>query len=157
METVNQDNNATENVEKTFTQAEVDAIVGDRLKRDRQKYADYETLKEKADKFDQMEDANKTELERMAEKNKELQTELDNIRRENLVREARQTVANETGIPVTLLTGETEDECRQQAKAIAEYAAPKGYPQVRDGGEPMNKTGGSPRDSFNEWVEQVFK
>ena len=42
-ETVNQ-----EQATKTFTQSELDAIISDRLKRERDKYADYETLKEKA-------------------------------------------------------------------------------------------------------------
>ena len=41
METVKQE--VTE--ERTFTQSELDAIVADRLKRDRAKYADYEQLK----------------------------------------------------------------------------------------------------------------
>ena len=33
--------------EKTFTQAEMDAIIEGRLAREKQKYADYEDLKEK--------------------------------------------------------------------------------------------------------------
>ena len=52
METVQQ-------VEKTFTQAELDKIVSERLTRDRAKYADYEELKVKAEKFDKMDEANK--------------------------------------------------------------------------------------------------
>ena len=47
-ETVNQE----ENIERTFTQADVDRIVADRLKRDREKYADYDVLKEKAAKLE---------------------------------------------------------------------------------------------------------
>ena len=43
-ETVNQENVATE---KTFTQDEVNAFVGERLAREREKYADYEALKER--------------------------------------------------------------------------------------------------------------
>ena len=38
--------------ERTFTQAEMDAIIGDRLKRERAKYADYEDVKAKAQQFD---------------------------------------------------------------------------------------------------------
>ena len=37
------------NEERTFTQAELDAIVSDRLKRERMKTADYEQLKENQD------------------------------------------------------------------------------------------------------------
>ena len=50
-ETVNQENVATE---KTFTQDEVNAFVGERLAREREKYADYEALKEKAAKYESL-------------------------------------------------------------------------------------------------------
>ncbi len=39
--------------EKTFTQGEMDAIIGERLAREREKYADYDILKAKAAKFDE--------------------------------------------------------------------------------------------------------
>ena len=49
-ETVNQEvEQATEQAEKTFTQSELDQIIGERLKREREKYPDYDALKEKAD------------------------------------------------------------------------------------------------------------
>ena len=38
--------------ERTFTQAELNAIVADRLARERAKYADYDKLKDKAGKAD---------------------------------------------------------------------------------------------------------
>lgn len=66
-ETVNQENTTAtqpETESKTFTQEEMDAIIGERLKRERAKYVDYEALKEKADKFDAFEEANKTELQK---------------------------------------------------------------------------------------------
>lgn len=156
METVNQEN-ATENTEKTFTQAELDAIVTDRLKRDRQKYADYDALKEKADKFDAMEESNKTELQKAIERGDALQSELDKMKAANTIREIRAKVAEETGVPANLLTATTEDECKEQAKGILEYATPKGYPSLRDGGEIPAKVGKkNTRDLFAEWSEQVF-
>jgi hypothetical protein len=42
----------TQTEEKTFTQAELDAVVKDRLKREREKYADYDAVKAKATKLD---------------------------------------------------------------------------------------------------------
>lgn len=157
METVKQENQqATENPEKTFTQAEVDAIVGDRLKRDRQKYADYDTLKEKADKFDAMEEANKSELQKAVERGDALQVELDKLKGANAIRELRNKVAEETGIPAHLLTGKTEDECREQAEAIAEYAKPSSYPNVRDGGEVRNTGKPTTRQQFAEWAHNAF-
>jgi hypothetical protein len=49
---------------RSFTQEDVDRVVGERLARERQKYADYDDLKSKAAKLDDLEAANKTELER---------------------------------------------------------------------------------------------
>lgn len=153
-ETVKQE--ATENAEKTFTQAEVDAIVGDRLKRDRQKFADYDALKEKAEKFDQMEEANKSELQKAIERGDELANELEKIKAANTIRDIRQKVANETGVPVVLLTASTEEECAEQAKAVLELSNPKGYPNVRDGGEVTYTGKPTTKQQFAEWANQAF-
>jgi hypothetical protein len=66
--------------EPTFTpptsQEEFDRMVGARLQREREKFADYDTLKEKAGKFDEADAASKTELQKLqdqlADKDKEL-------------------------------------------------------------------------------------
>ena len=155
-ETVNQGNQATETAGKTFTQDEVNAIVTDRLTRDRAKYADYEDLKAKAEKLDQIEEANKTELQKANERAAGLQSELDKLKNENAVRDLRAKVADETGVPVNCLTGSTEEECRKQAKAIAEFAKPSAYPKVRDGGEVTNVGKMTTRQQFAEWAKQAF-
>ena len=53
----------------TLTQAQVDAIVKDRLAREREKYKGFDDLKRKAEEFDKIQTANQTETEK-------LQTEL---------------------------------------------------------------------------------
>lgn len=155
-ETVNQENQATTITGKTFTQDEVNAIVTDRLTRDRAKYADYDALKEKAEKFDKLEEANKTELQKATERADALQVELDKLKGENAVRELRNKVAEETGIPANLLTGKTEEECRAQAEMIAEYAKPSNYPKVRDGGEVTNLGKLTTRQQFAAWANNAF-
>ena len=152
METVNQGIEATE---KTFTQAELDVIVGDRLKREKAKYADYDDLKAKAEKFDQMEEDSKTELQKAIERGNALQTELDAIKSANEIRDIRYRVAEETGVPVNVLTGKTEDECKEQAKSILEFAKSNGYPAVRDGGEVTGKTKATTKQQFAEWLNQT--
>lgn len=153
-ETVNQEIATKENEPKTFTQDEVNGIVNDRLARERKKYEgiDLEALKSKAAKFDEMEEANKTELEKANEKVKKLQLELDGIKKEGELNAMREKVAKEIGIPVNLLNGKTEEECREQAEAIKAYATPNGYPTVRDGGEPQNIPKSSARSDFEAWA-----
>lgn len=142
--------------EKTFTQAEVDAIVGDRLKRDRQKYADYDALKEKAEKYDKLEEENKSELQKAVERADAAQNELDALKSANAIRDIRDKVAEETGVPVSLLTATTEEDCKAQAQAILDYAKPTGYPQVKDGGE-VSRTGKmTTKQQFAEWASKAF-
>ena len=137
--------------EKTFTQDEVNGIVSERLKRVEAKYEDYEALKEKAARLDKIEEENKTELERATERAVALQGELDTIKKENELRAIREKVANETGVPVNLINGTTEEECTEIAKTISEYARPSGYPSVRDAGEVHQVTKRSTADQFAEW------
>ena len=116
-ETVNQEMNGTvpaQQENRTFNQDEVNAIAADRLTRERAKYADYDDLKAKAGKADA------------------LQQQFDAIAADKARREMKQKVSDATGVPVELLTGETEEACTAQAQAIRAYTNP--YPNVKDGG-----------------------
>ena len=124
--------------ERTFTQAEMNAIISDRLNRERTKYADYDALKAKAQQFDAAQEAGKTELQKANEKAASLQAQLDSLTKANTLRELRAKVAAETGVPADLLSGDTEEGCKAQAEAILKFAKPAGYPTVRDGGDPRN-------------------
>lgn len=145
METVNQD-------VKTFTQEEVDAIVGDRLKRERAKYADYDAAVEKAGKYEEGQNA----LQEAISARDSLQAELDGMKAAEALRLMREKVSQETGIPANLLTGATEDECKAQAEAINEFAKPKTYPAVRDGGEVINVGKKTTRQQFADWANEAF-
>lgn len=147
-----QETNSNEvEAQKTFTQEEVDAIINGRFGRMMEKYKDYDALKAKADKFDEIEEASKTELQKATEKAKALQDELDAFKKAESLRTMREKVAHDTGIPVNLLTAESEDACKEQAKQILEFSRPSGYPQVKDGGEVRTSGKKSTRDSFAEW------
>ena len=142
--------------ERTFTQDELNAIVSDRLKRAESKYEDYEELKAKAEKLDKIEEENKSELERATERAQALEAELDGIKKANEVRNIRQKVAEETGVPVSLITGDTEEECKAQAEAINAYAKPTGYPAVKDGGEVHQVGKPTTREQFAQWAAQAL-
>lgn len=121
--------------ERTFTQSELDKIVQKRVAEER---ANIDELKEKASKFDEMEEANKTELEKAHEKAEELQKKLDSIEKANQLNAIRQKVAEETGVNASYLNGSTEEECRAIAdnfKAFAEASKAPVAPNVVDGGE----------------------
>lgn len=146
----------TEQETKTFTQEEVNTIVQERLFKERKKYEgiDLEALKEKASKFDEMEEANKTELQKANERAIALEAELNSLKSANEIRDIREKVAKETNVPASLLTGSTEEECKAQADGIKAYANPT-YPTVKDGGEVLNVTKPSAKEDFKQWFQAV--
>lgn len=148
-ETVNQET-TTGTEQTTFTQDEVNRIVNDRLKREREKYADYEEVKGKAAKYDAYEEESKSAIQKATEKAEKLQAEINAMKKAEEVRGIRAKVAQETGVPEHLLSGETEDACTAQAEAIKAFAKPT-YPAVKDGGEPNVAPGASTAQQFASW------
>ena len=99
-ETVNQENtNGTEpeSTPKTFTQEEVNAMMAERVKREQSKFADYEDLRKKAEKYDQAQEASKSEIQKLTEKITGLETELKTSKKNEEIRSIRDKVAKETG------------------------------------------------------------
>ncbi len=147
MTDINNQEVTTTQSEKTFTQADVDRIVTNRLAR----YSDYEELKAKASKYDEAEEANKSELQKALDRANELQTKLDGLEKANAVRQIRDEVSQATGIPVSLLTGNTKEDCEAQARAIADFKTQNAYPAVKDGGDPQINVKKAARDQFADW------
>jgi len=121
--------------ERTFTQAEMDAIIGDRLKRERSKYADYESLKEKAAQFDAAQEATKSDYEKAVEERDALKARLDKLEADKAHADAVAKAASEHGVDAALLarmSGDVDENALFLKQTMA--AAPK-FGQVPDGGE----------------------
>ena len=141
---------------KTFTQEQVDSIVEARVKREKEKYSDYEDLKAKAQKYDESQDS-RDDVAKLTEKLNGLQAELTARDAADKVRGIREKVAKEQNVPVGLLTADTEEACEEQAKAILAFAKPNGdYPAVKDKGEPNNNSKGSTGAQFAEWAKNMI-
>lgn len=86
--------------------------------------------------------------------------ELTALKLANSLRELRERVSKETGVPASLLTAESEDACKAQAESIKAYAKdaqPAGYPRIPDGGEVHGIAGASAtRDKFADWMQENF-
>jgi hypothetical protein len=135
--------------DKTFTQADVERIVGERLGRERNKYADYDQLKAAADELAQIREQQATETEKAlkaAAKDTEKQ-----IRAELEPRMMRLEVAIAQGLPEELgarvlsaakrLVGATREELEADAAEffkvapITATAPPPSFDQGTRGGE----------------------
>ncbi|WP_431941673.1 hypothetical protein [Nocardia grenadensis] len=104
--------------EPITSQDALDYIIRERLARDRAKYSDYDALKQKADKYDEVEKANQTELERAQNALKDLQAERDRIAVDKL----RLEVAGEKNVPVKLLAGTTREDLEAAADELLSWS-----------------------------------
>lgn len=140
---------------KTFTQSELDQIISERLKREREKYADYDELKGKAEKYDQSVEAGKSEMQKANEAIENLKTQLSGYMKAEEIRKVREKVSTDTKVPYSLLTGETEDDCKKQAEAILAFAKPREYPAPRKN-TATHKANEEADESMREFVHQIF-
>ncbi len=100
------------------TQEEFNAIITKRIERERAKFADYDTLREKAAKFDEVEQANKTELEKERERAEAAERRAQEFELAAL----KSRIAVEEGVIPEVLTGSTEEEMRASAQKVKEWA-----------------------------------
>lgn len=145
------------NEEKTFTQEELNAIVQRRIGEERAKYGDIEELRKKAAKLDEMEENSKTELQKATDKASKLEAELNKLKEAESIRSVRNAVAEKMGVPISLLSGNTEDECTEQAKALLAFAGKDSYPNVRDGGEVQTTGKKTTGQQFADWMKKSMK
>lgn len=133
-----------EQPEKNFTQADVDRIVADRLKREKEKYADYDDLKARAKKLGDLEAAQMSEQEK-------LQAQLAQLEKGKAEAEARVKALEistlrarllaEAGLPAELadrVKGETEEEIKADLESLKKIVKPK---DIGGGGAPGNSAG----------------
>ena len=102
-ETTEEQTSAEASTEKTFSQAELDKILADRLSRERAKFEGFDDYKTRAESADALKEQN-TELLTRVEA-----AELKAVRLE---------VSQETGVPVSALTATDEESMRKQAEDL---------------------------------------
>lgn len=127
---------------KTFTQDELNAIVQDRLNRERAKYADYSELKEKAAAFDEARESEKTELQNALERAEKAESAAAALQAEKERAAAVQQIAASSGVDAGLLAmmqGSTTEQIQANADVLkAKFAAVPKYPNITDTGSGGN-------------------
>lgn len=108
------------------TQADLDRIIGERVARERNKFADYADLKTKADAFDAAEQANLSALEKMTKRAEKAENETAQLKFNAIKFE----VAGEKSVPANLLSGTTREELEASADALVAFAGEQGKPRT---------------------------
>ena len=106
---------------RTFTQDELNTILAEDRRKTAQKYANYEELKTKAEKFDEAEQENQTELQKDLAELDKAKKDLDTERgaREAAERQSLAAlVASEKGVPATHISGSTREELEKSAEQL---------------------------------------
>jgi hypothetical protein len=117
---------ATGDAAKTFTQEELDRIVGERLGRERQKYEGFDDLKAKAEKFDEIQRSQQSDLERITGERDTFKSTAEQTQAENL----RLRVAVDKGLVgdraflADRLRGATLEELSADADSLLEQFKP---------------------------------
>ncbi|AAD17576.1 scaffolding protein [Mycobacterium phage TM4] len=129
---------------KTFTQAELDKVIEQRLARERAKFGDYDQLKADAAELAKIRDGEKSELQKALERAEQAEKRAEQAEFTSL----RSKVAAVKGVPASSLTGKTEDELNASADELIAWrdqnkppAPPKRNPAQGGGGLKSGATG----------------
>jgi hypothetical protein len=108
---------------RTFTQADVDKIVADRIARERAKFSDYDDLKTKAGRLDELETASKSEAEKAAQRAADAEKKWQDAE----ARALRLEVATSKGLSAAQakrLTGSSREELEADADELLDTFKP---------------------------------
>ena len=111
------DNAAEDVFAAPASQEELDRIIQSRLDRERKKFADYDDIKAKAEKYAELEEANKTEAQKTADRLAAAEKRAAELE----VKALRSDVAAAKGVPASLLTGSTQEELEAAADALIAF------------------------------------
>jgi hypothetical protein len=152
-----QGNQGSKQPDKTFTQAELDAIIADRLQREREKTKDYADLKKAAEEYQKLKDAQMTETEKLKSKLEEAEREKAKHEQQaaNLKLEIdKLAILEELGLSKTWanrVKGATVEEIKQDAEELKKALGATGKP-VGGGTNPPGAGGGE----INPWKRETF-
>ncbi|MEG1433898.1 capsid assembly scaffolding protein Gp46 family protein [Eubacterium sp.] len=144
--------------EAITTQADLDKIIGARLDRERKKYAGFEDFKAKAEKYDAIEEGQKTDLQKLQERIERAEKENAAFKQREQVNTWAAEVSKETGVPANLLRGSTKDELESHAAMLKEFTGEQSTAPVvqSDGKKPKSKAGVTTAELFEEATKDWF-
>lgn len=118
------------------SQDELNRIIAARVSREREKFADYEDIKSKAAKFDEVEEASKSELEKALARAEAAESVVQRFETQQQINSWKNDVAEKTGVPAAALSGATLEEIAAHASVLAPLIKQPGKgPIVPNAGE----------------------
>lgn len=87
--------------------------------------AENQETSEKARQFDELQEANKSEMQKLIDRAEKAEKDAATLRAEKSHRDMAAKVSSETGVPAELLIGDTEDAMRDYAEKLKAYRGPE--------------------------------
>lgn len=101
------------------SQEDFDKALSKRLDRERAKFADYDSLREKASKFDEVQEQSKTELQKAQERAEAAEKRATEFEQTTL----KTRIAAEMGVIPEVVSGADEEAMRASAQRVLDWAA----------------------------------
>ncbi|QOT19726.1 hypothetical protein [Paenarthrobacter sp. YJN-5] len=112
--------------EAITSQEALDRVLAQRLAREKSKYADYADLKAKAQKYDDAEEQNKTDLQKANDRAEKAERRVQELEGQENRRTLAEEVARDKRVPVHLLRGDTKEQLEAHADEILAFRGPQG-------------------------------
>jgi hypothetical protein len=152
-----EENNPTETTEggsdfKPITsQEDLDRLVGSRLKREREKYSDYNDLKTKAAEYDKQQEAAKSELQRLQERAEQAESKLSVYEQKEQIKAWAKEIVKGSDVPADVLRGSTKEELEEHFEQLKPAYTKDTAPKVPgDGKQPKNKP------ASGDWLREAI-
>lgn len=104
--------------QKSFTQEQVNALLAQQKRSVAEKFADYDNVKAKAAKLDEIEQSSKSELQKLAEENATLKTRVESFERDQQVKQWAAEIVKDSPVPASALRGNTREELEAHFKEL---------------------------------------
>ena len=141
------------------TQEQFDEAIKERIERAKRAAVpeDYEDLKAKAARLAELEESSKSELQKAQEAAASAQRELESMRTRAQRADLAQRIAQEKGVPVSLITGDTQEDMERSADALIAWKTPDPAPKVKNPGthDSSKQTGAA--DGYEQAKRELAK
>lgn len=138
------------------SQEEFDAAIKKRLERAEKSFEEKnKAIFEKAKAFDELEEQNKSELQKAQEKIADLEGQLNERQLLDQIESWKSNASKETGVPIELIRGNTEEEINAHAEALKPHFSNSGF-VGSDGFAPNQSPKVSTSEAFGRAVNEFF-
>lgn len=132
------------------SQDDLNKLIGERVARVKNQFADYKDLKAKASEFDKIAEASKSELDKAIERAEAAETAMQELK----AAQELNSLAETKGVPMACLTGSPEERAAAIAEHLEKASAPRApMPDMSQGQTGLEGDGG--KASGSDWLREA--